>query len=60
MFRVALGIIVFLIVVATPVSAVTALDETASFGGIDGALMSLPAIVILTLHHMHRQRHAAR
>jgi len=55
MFRVILGIVVFLIVVATPAQAGAPVYETASFDPIAGAVMALPALAFIALHHIRHR-----
>lgn len=59
MLRVVLTILAFLSVVAfpTPVSAVV--DRADSFDAVENLLMTLPAIAVITLHHIRRRSRTA-
>ncbi len=58
MLRIALALFVFLVVALSPVKAVEQSLTSASAAEI--VLMILTAMVIISLHHIHRRRGATR
>lgn len=56
--RVILAILVFLVVVATPTPVAAQFDQTLSMTGAESALMTLPALVFVTLRRIHPRRGA--
>jgi hypothetical protein len=58
MVRVLLAILAFLIVLAIPTQVAAGADYDAAPTLAESALMTIPAIVIVTLHSIRRGRHA--